>query len=72
MLPMLAITAAAGNVSMDDITLAWTLFGLPDADRLERDLRPPSELDGARDPGDAPRAAVRFEGGAVPLPGRHG
>jgi ATP-binding cassette, subfamily B, bacterial len=62
MLPMLAITAAAGNVSMDDITLAWTLFGLPDADRLERDLRPPSELDGSTDPGDAPRDAVRFEG----------
>jgi ATP-binding cassette subfamily B protein len=62
MLPMLAITAAAGNVSMDDITLAWTLFGLPDADRLEADLRPPSELDGSRDPGDAPRTAVRFEG----------
>jgi ATP-binding cassette, subfamily B, bacterial len=61
-LPMLAITAAAGNVSMDDITLAWTLFGLPDADRLERDLRPPSELDGSGDPGDAPRDAVRFEG----------
>lgn len=62
MLPMLAITAAAGNVSMDDITLAWTLFGLPDADRLEQDLRPPSELDGAQDPGGAPRTAVRFEG----------
>jgi ATP-binding cassette subfamily B protein len=62
MLPMLAITAAAGNVSYDDITLAWTLFGLPDADRLEQDLRPPSELDGSRDPGDAPRTAVRFEG----------
>ena len=61
MLPMLAVTAAAGNVSMDDITLAWTLFGLPDADRLERDLRPPSELDGSADPGDAPRDAVRFE-----------
>ena len=61
MLPMLAITAAVGNVSMDDITLAWTLFGLPDADRLERDLRPPSELDGSADPGDAPRTAVRFE-----------
>jgi ATP-binding cassette subfamily B protein len=60
-LPMLAITAAAGNVSMDDITLAWTLFGLPDADRLEQDLRPPSELDGAKDPGAAPRTAVRFE-----------
>ena len=62
MLPMLAITAAAGNVSMDDITLAWTLFGLPDADRLEQDLRPPSELDGAQDPGGAPRTAIRFEG----------
>jgi ATP-binding cassette, subfamily B, bacterial len=62
MLPMLAVTAAAGNVSMDDITLAWTLFGLPDADRLERDLRPPAELDGTQDPGDGPRDAVRFEG----------
>ena len=61
MLPMLAITAAVGNVSMDDITLAWTLFGLPDADRLERDLRPPSELDGSVDPGGAPRVGVRFE-----------
>jgi ATP-binding cassette subfamily B protein len=61
MLPMLAITAAAGSVSFDDITLAWTLFGLPDVDRLEQDLRPPSELDGSADPGDAPRAAVRFE-----------
>jgi ATP-binding cassette, subfamily B, bacterial len=64
MLPMLAVTAAAGNVSFDDITLAWTLFGLPDADRLERDLGTavPSELDGSKDPGDAPRESVRFEG----------
>jgi len=61
MLPMLAITAAVGTVSIDDITLAWTLFGLPDADRLERDLLPPSELDGSADPDGAPRAAVRFE-----------
>jgi ATP-binding cassette, subfamily B, bacterial len=71
MLPMLAVTAAAGNVSMDDITLAWTLFGLPDADRLERDLRPPSELDGSRDPGDAPRDAVRFEGVRFRYPTGH-
>jgi ATP-binding cassette, subfamily B, bacterial len=61
MLPMLAVTAAAGNVSSDDITLAITLFGLPDADRLEEDLQPPSALDGSDDPGDAPREAVRFE-----------
>jgi ATP-binding cassette subfamily B protein len=44
MLPMLAITAAAGSVSYDDITLVQSMFGLPDADRLERDLVPPSEL----------------------------
>jgi ATP-binding cassette subfamily B protein len=71
MLPMLAITAAAGNVSFDDITLAWTLFGLPDADRLEADLRPPSELDGAQDPGDAPQDAVRFEGVRFRYPAGH-
>ena len=70
MLPMLTITAAAGNVSMDDITLAWTLFGLPDADRLERTCgRRPSWTDRS-DPGDAPREAVRFECGQVPLPDR--
>jgi ATP-binding cassette subfamily B protein len=46
MLPMLAITAAAGSVSYDDVTLVQSMFGLPDADRLERDLVPPSELDG--------------------------
>ena len=51
MLPMLAVTAAVGSVSYDDITLAQSLFGLPDADRLERDLVPPSELDGGRKSG---------------------
>ena len=61
MLPMLAVTMSAGNVSLDDITLARTLSSLPDADRLEHDLAPPSELDGAGDPGAAPRQAVRFE-----------
>jgi ATP-binding cassette, subfamily B, bacterial len=71
MLPMLAITAAVGSVSIDDITLAWTLYGLPDADRLEQDLRPPSELDGAADPGDAPRTAVRFESVSFRYPSGH-
>ena len=61
-LPMLAITSAVGTVSYDDITLAWTLAGLPDADRLERDLMPQSELDGGKDQGAAPRDSVRFEG----------
>jgi ATP-binding cassette, subfamily B, bacterial len=61
-LPMLAITMSAGTVSLDDLTLAWTLAGLPDADRLEADLQPPSELDGRADPGDSPRTEVRFAG----------
>jgi ATP-binding cassette, subfamily B, bacterial len=66
LLPMLAITAAAGNVSYDDVTLAQSMFGLPDADRLERDLLPPSELgvagtESAADVGELPREAVRFE-----------
>jgi ATP-binding cassette subfamily B protein len=62
-LPMLAVTAAVGNVSYDDITLAQSMFGLPDADRLERDLLPPPVLGGAAvDPEQLPRKVVRFEG----------
>jgi ATP-binding cassette subfamily B protein len=62
LLPMLAITAAVGSVSYDDITLAQSMFGLPDADRLERDLLPPSELGAARE-GAAREGAAR-EGAA--------
>ena len=35
LLPMLAVTVSVGSVSFDDITLAWTLAGLPDVDTLE-------------------------------------
>ena len=73
MLPMLAVTAAAGSVSYDDITLTQSLFGLPDADQLERDLVPPvsvSESGSESQPGgaggirldSAPQEAIRFEG----------
>jgi ATP-binding cassette, subfamily B, bacterial len=66
MLPMLAITMAAGSVSFDDITLAWTLTGLPDADRLERDLtarpEPAADGGGAKDPNTMPSDRVRFDG----------
>jgi ATP-binding cassette subfamily B protein len=62
LLPMLAVAMSAGSVSMDDITLAWTLAGLPDAEQLERDLVPGPELAGAKDPEDMPRERVRFEG----------
>jgi ATP-binding cassette, subfamily B, bacterial len=59
LLPMLAITAAVGSVSYDDVALAQSMFGLPDADRLERDLLPPSE------PGVAPGGAQREDGGPL-------
>jgi ATP-binding cassette, subfamily B, bacterial len=70
LLPMVAMTAAAGNVSYGDVTLAQSMFGLPDADRLERDLVPPANSGGGRstivksaaDAGELPREAVRFEG----------
>ena len=70
LLPMLAVTKSTGNVSFDDITLVWALAGLPDVDRLERDLRPSeSEPAGVRIPDDEPRAAVRFEGVRFRYPG---
>jgi ATP-binding cassette subfamily B protein len=73
LLPMLAITAAVGSVSYDDITLVQSMFGLPDADRLERDLVPPSELDGAGEIADGvPAVAVRFEGARFRYPSSGG
>jgi ATP-binding cassette subfamily B protein len=63
LLPMVAVTMSAGSVNMDDITLAWSLAGLPDVDRLERDLvGADRELSGAADPAGRPRDAVRFRG----------
>jgi ATP-binding cassette, subfamily B, bacterial len=61
LLPMLAVAMSTGSVTFDDITLAWTLAGLPDADQLERDLVPGPELAGAKDPEGKPGKQVRFE-----------
>jgi ATP-binding cassette subfamily B protein len=60
LLPMLAVSMSAGSVSFSDITLAWTMAGLPDADRLERDLAA-TPLEGVADPGPAPADGIRFE-----------
>jgi ATP-binding cassette, subfamily B, bacterial len=60
LLPMLAVSMSAGSVSLDDITLAWAMAGLPDADRLERDLAA-TPLEGAADPGQAPTDGIRFD-----------
>ena len=61
LLPMLAVTMSAGSISMDDITLTWTLAGIPDVRRLETELTGPDELRGNAPAGDRPRTAVRFE-----------
>lgn len=69
-LPMLAVTMTAGNVSFDDITLTWTLAGLPDVDQLEEGLtRSTTTLLGTEPVGDRPQHAVRFEGVTFRYPG---
>lgn len=61
-LPMLSVTMTTGSVNYDDITLAWTLAGLPDVDTLESDLgRSRTELAGATDVDGRPRESVRLE-----------
>jgi ATP-binding cassette subfamily B protein len=62
LVPMLAVTMSAGSISYGDITLAWALAGLPDADRLEQDLTPAGPaLAGARESGGLPRHRIVLE-----------
>ncbi len=75
LIPMLAVTTSAGSISYGDITLAWALSGLPDADRLEQDLTPAdpaltsAALTGARAVGDLPRHRVVLDGVHFRYPG---
>ncbi|HEX5404589.1 MAG TPA: ABC transporter ATP-binding protein [Pseudonocardiaceae bacterium] len=62
LLPMLAVTMTTGSVTYDDITLAWTLAGLPDVDTLESELvGRRNELVGTQEVSGLPREAVRLE-----------
>jgi ATP-binding cassette subfamily B protein len=62
LLPMLAVTMSAGNITFDDITLSWTLAGLPDVDRLESDLGAGIEaLAGTGAVAGLPRHGIAFE-----------
>ncbi|HVV21279.1 MAG TPA: ABC transporter ATP-binding protein, partial [Pseudonocardiaceae bacterium] len=62
-LPMLSVTMTTGSVNTDDLTLAWTLAGLPDVDSLEAELvGARTDLAGTRDVAGRPREAVRLEG----------
>jgi len=77
LLPMLSVSMAAGSISFDDITLAWTLAGLPDMDELEQQLIPPtagpdaqpSQAAGPGLPAGLPRECVRFEEVTYRYPG---
>jgi ATP-binding cassette subfamily B protein len=61
-LPMFAVTMSTGSVSFDDVTLAWTLAGLPDVDTLEQDLRRGAgELVGDQPVAGRPRRSIRLE-----------
>jgi ATP-binding cassette subfamily B protein len=44
LLPMLTVTMQTGSVSLDDITLTWSLSAIPDVDRLESELAPATGL----------------------------
>jgi ATP-binding cassette subfamily B protein len=62
MLPMLAATTPLGDISWDDVALAWMLQGLPRLGRLEASLRPRGpDLPGDRPAAGLPRRQVRFE-----------
>jgi ATP-binding cassette, subfamily B, bacterial len=62
MLPMLVATMSFGDISWDDVALAWMLQGVPRAGRLEASLAPAaSSPDGNRPTSGLPAREVRFE-----------
>jgi ATP-binding cassette, subfamily B, bacterial len=69
-LPMLGVSLSVGNVTMDDITLAWTLAGIPAVDQLEDELSPTTDVTtGAAQSEELPRSMIRFEGVGFAYPG---
>lgn len=62
MLPMLAATTPVGDISWDDVGLAYMIQGLPKARRLEAELAPSQpDLSGSLPPAGLPAREVRFE-----------
>jgi ATP-binding cassette subfamily B protein len=61
MLPMLAATYTIGDISWDDVDLAWMLQGLPRVGRLEAELAPPGgDLPGTLPATGRPARDIRF------------
>jgi ATP-binding cassette subfamily B protein len=69
MLPMLAATTPFGDISWDDVALAWMLQGLPKAGQLEAALAPRDELSGTRPAAGLPAREVQFENITFTYPG---
>ncbi len=70
MLPMLAATTPLGDISWDDVALAWMLQGLPRADQLEAALRPAGpDLSGDQPAAGLPVHEVRFDQVSFRYPG---
>ena len=62
MLPMLAATTPVGDISWDDVGLAFMVQGLPRARRLEAELAPAQpDLSGSLPAAGLPAREVRFE-----------
>jgi ATP-binding cassette subfamily B protein len=69
LLPMLAVTSSTGSISFDDVTLTWALAGIPDAERLERELAPADAPAGGAPAEESPTQAIRCRGLTFRYPG---
>jgi len=73
MLPMLVATVTFGDISLDDVALAWMLQGVPRTAKLEAELAPStSVLTGLLSARDLPTREVRFEHVAFSYPSATG
>jgi ATP-binding cassette, subfamily B, bacterial len=61
MLPMLAATTPVGDISWDDVDLAFMIQGLPRAAKLEAELAPAGEMPGSLPATGRPARDIRFE-----------
>jgi len=61
MLPMLAATTPVGDISWDDVDLAFMVQGLPRAGKLEAELAPGAEMAGSLPAAGLPASDIRFE-----------
>jgi ATP-binding cassette subfamily B protein len=61
MLPMLAATTPVGDISWDDVDLAFMVAGLPRAGKLEAELAPGDDMSGHAPASGLPARDIRFE-----------